>query len=251
MTQNAQLFAGDLFISFETSPGVFGPAIQIRTDMLSVTTPSEKVEAVSRNRDDYGEAFASYTIGKPSTFEIQFTEVSKELLAVQLSGVLQTITAAGGAFADLPVVAAIAGWVDIGRKNIVEAGLAVKNSAGTTTYVKDVDYKINYRLGKLFAIEGGAITADQALKVTGSAAATTGTRINGARKRQHVLKIEMDGVNLISGRDTEFLAQRAVVSSQDAYDFLQSKMAAVKLKGTLEVPALGTPSFVVEERVVS
>jgi hypothetical protein len=249
--QNAQLFAGDLYVSFETAPGVFGAATLIRTDMMSITTPSDKVEVVSRNRDDYGQAFASYHIAKPSQFEIQFTEVTRDLLAVQLSGMIETITAPGGVFVDLPVTADVGAWVDIGRKNLAVAGLVVKNAAGTTTYDKDVDYRINYRLGKLLAIENGAITDAATLKVSGTAQATTGTRIKGARKHQHVMRLELDGMNLISGKDTELLAYRAVVSSDQAYDFLQAKMAVVKLKGTLEVPSVGVPAFIVEERVVS
>lgn len=251
MSQNAQLFAGDIFISFETSPGVFGPAILLRTDLLSVTTPSAKKSKKSKNRDDYGQAFASYQLPDVTEFAITFNEMSRALLAVQLSGEVEALTVAGGAFTDLPVVAALDAWVDIGRKNIAVASLAVKNTAGTTTYVKDVDYVINYRLGKLRAIPGGAITDAQALKVTGTAEATTGTRINGARKHQHVLKIEGDMQNLLSGADSEFLAQRAVVTSDQAFDFLQSDIAELKLKGTLEVPSVGVPPFTVEERTVA
>lgn len=94
--QNAQLFAGDLYVSFETAPGVFGAATLIRTDMLSITTPSDKIEAVSRNRDDYGQAFSSYNIAKPSLFEIQFTEVTRDLLAVQLPAWRQRLVCSGG-----------------------------------------------------------------------------------------------------------------------------------------------------------
>jgi hypothetical protein len=249
MSQNAQLFAGDLYISFETAPGVFGPAVLIRTDLLSVTTPSTKKQKKSKNRSDYGQAFVSIQLAEPTEFAITFNEMTRSLLAVQLSGELEALTVAGGAFVDLPVTAALDGWVDIGRKNIAVVGLAIKNSAGTTTYAKDVDYEINHRLGKLRAIPGGAITAAQALLASGTAVATTGTRINGARKYQHVLKIEGDLQNLANGADVEFLAPRAVVTSDQAFDFLQGDIAELKLKGTLEVPSVNVPPFVVEERV--
>jgi|GEM_PF-691236 len=250
-TQNAQLFAGDVYISFETTPGVFGPAMLVRTDLLSITTPSDKKTKNSKGRTDYGQAFASYQLPKPTEFSITFNEMSRDLLSVQLSGEIETITAAGGVFTDLAVTAALDAWVDIGRKNISATGLTVKNSAGTTTYVADTDYEVNLRLGKLRAISSGAITAAQALKVSGTAQATTGTRINGARKYSHVLKVELDGVNLMTGKDVEVLASRAVVTSDQAFDFLQSDIAELKLKGTLEVPSVGVPPFVVEERAVA
>lgn len=249
--QNAQLFAGDMFVSFEKTDGTFGPAIMIRTDMISITTPSDKKQKPSKGRADYGQVFASAVLPKPTEFEITFSEMSRQLLAIQLSGDLQNITAAGGAFTDLPLVAALDAWVDIGRKNIDPTTIAIKNSTGATTYAKDVDYELNPRLGKLRAIPGGAITDAQALKASGTAKATTGTRIVGASKYKHVMKIEMDGVNLLTSQDGELLCPRAVVTSDQAFNFLQSDIAELKLKGTLEVPAPGQPPFTFEERVVS
>lgn len=251
MSSNAQLFAGTVYVSFEVSEGVFGAAVKVETDMLKITTPSDKKQKLSKSREAYGQAHSTAFVAKPNEFEIKFTEIGRKLLAVQLSGVLDTLTVAGGAFTDLPLVAALDAWVDIGRKNIAEADLAIKNTAGTTTYVKDVDYEINYRLGKLRAIPGGAITDALALEATGTAQATTGTRITGGKKYRHVLRLEMDGLNLVTNEDAEFLAQRAVVTSDQAFDFLQSDIADLTLKGTLEIPGPGLPPFVVEHRKAS
>lgn len=247
--QNAQLFAGDLFVSFEKPDGTFGAATMIRADLISITTPSDKKQKFSKGRKDYGQAFATYPLPKPTEFQITFSEMSRALLAIQLSGTVEAITAAGGAFTDLPVVAATEAWVTIGRKNLDPSTVVVKNSAGTVTYAVDVDYEINPRLGKLRAVDGGAIADAEALKVSGSAKATTGTRIVGASKFKHVMKLEMDGVNLLTSQDGELVCPRAVVTSDQAFDFLQSDIAELKLKGTLEVPAPGQPTFTFEERV--
>lgn len=249
--QNAQLFAGDLFVSFEKPDGSFSAATMIRADLISITTPSDKKQKFSKGRKDYGQAFATYPLPKPTEFEITFSEMSRALLAIQLSGTVENITAAGGAFADLPVTAALDGWADIGRKNIDPATLVVKNSAGSTTYVAGTDYELNPRLGKLRAIPGGAITDAQALKATGTAKASTGTRIVGASKFKHVMRLEMDGLNLLTQQDGELTCPRAVVTSDQAFDFLQSDIAQLKLKGTLEVPAAGVPPFTFEERIVT
>ena len=84
-----------------------------------------------------------------------------------------------------------------------------------------------------------------------TSAATTGTRITGATKFRHVLKIEGDVVNLLTDKDSELFAGRAVVTSDQAFDFLQSDIADLKLKGTLEVPTGGGAPFTVEERTVA
>lgn len=253
MTQNAQLFAGDVYVSFEVSDGVFGPATRIRTDLLSITTPSDKKQKISKGREDYGQAHASAILPKPTEFAITFTEMTRALLAVQLSGKIDVITSAGGTFADIPITAALDAWVDIGRKDIAAAGFVVKNSTGTVTYEEGVHYEVNRRLGKLRAIPlaSGGIEDAAALKLTGSSAATTGTRITGATKFRHVLKIEGDVVNLLTNKDSELFAGRAVVTSDQAFDFLQSDIADLKLKGTLEVPTGGGAPFTVEERTVA
>lgn len=245
--QSGQLFAGTFYISFQAANGTFLPAVQIETDLFSVTTPSDKKQAISKKRENYGAAHTTAFVGKPMEFEMAFTEVTRALLAVQLSGELNAITTAGGAFADVPVVAALGAWVDIGHKNIAAAGFSVKNDAGTTTYVEGTHYEVNRRLGKLRAIPGGTITEAQPLKVTGTAQATTGYRIDAGKKTRHVMRIQGDCVNTVTTEDAYLEAVQAVVTSDQAYDFLQSDLAVLKLKGNLEVPAGTSQSALVVE----
>ena len=81
----------------------------IRIDQLA------KKQAVSKKRENYGMAHTTSFVPKPMEFEVSMTEVTRALLAVQLSGELNPLTTAGGAFADVPVVASPGGWVNIGH----------------------------------------------------------------------------------------------------------------------------------------
>lgn len=247
-TQSGQLFAGTFYISFQDpATGNYLPAVKIETDKFSVTTPSDKKQAISKSRENYGAAHTTSFVAKPMEFEMAFTQVTRALLAVQLSGLISPLTTAGGVFTDLPVVASLTGWMDIGRKNIAAAGLTVKNDAGTTTYVEGQHYEVNRRLGKILALS--TITEGQALKISGTAESTTGYRIEAGKKIRHLMKIEADCLNTVSGEDAELLAQQAVVTSDVAYDFLQSELATLTLKGNLEVPAGSTlPALSVEYR---
>ncbi len=247
-TQSGQLFAGTFYISFQDpATGNFLPAVKIETDSFSTTTPSDKKQAISKSRENYGAAHTTAFVGKPMEFSMAFTEVTRALLAVQLSGLMAPLTTVGGVFTDLPVVASLNGWVDIGRKNIAVAGFSVKNEAGTTTYVEGEHYEVNRRLGKIRAI--ATITEGQALEISGTAESTTGYRIEAGKKIRHVMRIEGDCLNTVSGEDAEILAPQAVVTSDQAYDFLQSELAVLTLKGNLEVPAGSTqPALSIEYR---
>lgn len=114
--QSGLLFAGTFYVSFQDATGNFLPAVQIETDKFSVTTPADKKQAISKKRENYGAAHTTGFVGKPTEFEMAFTEVTRALLAVQLSGELNAITTAGGAFADVSVVAALGAWVDVGHQ---------------------------------------------------------------------------------------------------------------------------------------
>ena len=179
--QSGMLFAGTFYFSFQAADGSWLPAVQVETDKFAVTTPADKKQAVSKKRENYGMAHTTSFVPKPMEFEVSMTEVTRALLAVQLSGELNPLTTAGGAFADA-VVASLGGWVNIGHKNIAAAGFSVKNDAGTTTYVEGTHYEVNRRLGKLRCIPGGTITAAQPLKLTGTAEAQRATASTPARR---------------------------------------------------------------------
>lgn len=249
MNQKGLLFAGDLYFTAEDADGNFGAYQQVECDKLEISTPSEFKEKVSKGRTTYGQPFVSVPVAQPAAFSITLSEVSREVFAMLLSGLLVPMTSVGGAFTDLAVTAVLDKWVEIGRENIATAGFTVKNDAGTTTYAEGTDYEVNRRLGLLKALSTGAIAAAAPLKVGGTESAiTAGARINGAQRYKTVMKLRLDGVNLVNNQDVLLTADRAVVASDAAYDFLQDEVSEAPLAGKLEIPAPGQAPFTLEWR---
>lgn len=252
--QPGELFAGTFYIAMlDEATGTFGPMFTVETDKLEIKTPSSLVEAISKSRESYGQVHTDARVAKPTEFSVVFTEASRQIMAMKLSGVLSTIAQTQLALSAVPVVLkGLDEWVEIGHAHLAEAGLLVKDgTTGTTTYVKDVDYQINPRLGLIRPLTGGAITASTTVKITGNRAAVTGDRITGAKKYRHQFKGYLDGVNLVTQKDAIVTIPLASVSSEDAHDFLGDKLTQVALKGRLTVPAGASAPFLVDYPVVT
>jgi len=249
MNQKGLLFAGDLFFTMEDAEGNFGAWQQVECDKLEISTPSEFKEKLSKGRTTYGQPFVSVPVAQPAEFSLTLSEVNREVFAMLLSGLLVPLTAVGGAFTDLEVTAVHDKWVEIGADNIAAAGFTVKDTTGVTTYDEGTDYEVNRRLGLLKVLSTGAIADAAALKASGSESAiTSGARINGAQRYKTVMKWKLDGINLVDNRDVLVGANRAVVTSDAAYDFLQDEVSEAPLAGKLEIPAAGQAPFVIEWR---
>lgn len=234
---NGLLFAGDLLISIRNpSTGVFGGYSRLHADKFEVKTPSEMMQKVSKGRTTFGQSWLTYFAGKPAEFALTLDELSQDTLALQLAGEVSPLTQTAGAIAAIDVTVIPGKWVDIGYLNLDLAALEVTNSAGTTTYVKDVDYEVNPRTGMIYVPEAGAIAAG-IVKFTAAKTAFTGSVIAGAKQFSTTVRMKLDGINLITRQNILLEAQQGTVSAQDAYDFLSGKLASVPLKGLLEVAA--------------
>jgi hypothetical protein len=65
---------------------------------------------------------------------------------------------------DEVVVADHGAWVSLANQRLTPGTVVVTNSAGTTTYVEDTDYLVDYANGRIYALASGAITDGQSLK---------------------------------------------------------------------------------------
>lgn len=252
--QKGLLFAGDLFVQVELADGSFGNFRQYECDKLEIATPSEFKEKLSKGRTTYGQPFVSVPVPKPAEFAITFSEVTREIFAMQLSGLMVPIDVDASAMAAVEVIVARDEWVQLPVENIADTGFSVTNEAGDVTYDEDTagdgsgDYQVNRRLGLLRALSTGEIADAATVKVTGNGQAISGTRIVGASRYKTTMRLKLDGINLADNRDVLLVASRAVVASDAAYDFLQAEVSEAPLKGKLEIPGPGLPPFVLDYR---
>ena len=238
-TANGFLGEGDVsFDLFNTTTGAYAGAYAPlgECDKFSISTAADVTEATSKARNKRGQVVVSVAVPKPGEIEIVLKRVDVNSLKMGLAGTDSLLTQAAGALADQPVTAQLDKWVDIGKRNIVGAGLVVKNQAGATTYVLGTDYTIDYRLGKIMALSSGAIAAAAPLKITGTYNAVSGSVIKGGTQAQIRARFLLNGRNLVDGSDAEVEVWEAVVTPTQPVDFLSDKLVDVTLKGKMVTP---------------
>lgn len=105
-------------------------------------------------------------------------------LALLLLGTTSTIsTSSATGVIDNIAAAELNGWYQLGTSASRPSGyrkvasVVVTNSAGSTTYVAGTDYLVDLDRARVKIIEGGAITAGQAVKITYNVSASTRTQI--------------------------------------------------------------------------
>lgn len=198
---------------------------------VEIKTNSNLLEQQSKDKGTHGMVVAAVSVRKPSDFSWSIERFTRTSLAMALLGDSAAITLSGGTVTDEAVTAKLDVFVPLANAHLTAASVVVTNSAAITTYVENVDYEINYPLGWLQAIEGGAITADQSLKVDYAHSAVTGWKVNGETVTQITGKFVLDGRNLVDGKGWVFTVPKVMFSSEAALDFLSDKFSEFKFKG--------------------
>lgn len=240
------LFAGTLYSqSYNPTTGLWSAYQSFEVDQFEITTPSDKLQKISKSRESFGQAKNTYFVPKPVDFAITFDELNGDIFAAMLSGVASDVADDAAVLNGVAVTVVPGAWVEIpGAENLDPATVVVKDATGTTTYAED-KYQVNERLGLLYVPKGGTIAAG-AVQFSASKLAFEGTKIEGAQRYAHVMRYKLDGINLLDRRDMVLYAPRAVVSSNTAQDWLGGKLASVALTGNLEVTDGYTSPFILK-----
>lgn len=250
MSSRGFLGAGDLYAR------VYNPATSqydqwagpFESSKFEIKPNSDLKEMTSRGRSTYGQVIESVPLPKPADLSVTFSEVNKDSIAMALFGTGSVLNQGSGSVTDESQTAVQGKWVKLLHDNIAEAGIVVTNAAASVTYVKDSDYEVNYRLGMIRAISGGAIADSTAIKVDYNYNAISGTSIAGGTQTQVRAQFKLDGVNFADQLPVIVDVWEAVLTPDSAFDFLQNDFAEIALKGRLKTPAGKTEPFKVELR---
>ena len=250
MSARGFLGAGDLYARvYNPTTGQYdqwtGP---FESTKFEIKPNSELKEMSSRGRSTYGQVIESVPLPKPADLSVTFAEVNKESIAMALFGTASVVNQGSGSITDEVVTAALGKWVQLAHGNVATAGFVVTNSAATVTYVLGTDYEVNYRIGMIRAIPGGAIADAASLKVDYAYNAISGTAIAGGTQTQVRAQFKLDGVNFANQLPVIVDVWEAVLTPDSAFDFLQNDFAEIALKGRLKTPAGKTEPFKVELR---
>ncbi|KKL57538.1 hypothetical protein LCGC14_2234400 [marine sediment metagenome] len=156
-TLNGVSAGGTLTIAAQ--PDVPRPLTFLLTDANDSITDFHFIVKGTDQDDNAVEEHFHFGNGKSQTG----TKIFKRVHEVELDAVAGT--AAAEDVVDIGVAAFTDDWLFLGNKPIRDGSENVTNSAGTTTYTRDTDYRFDYINGKMKAISGGNITVAQALLV--------------------------------------------------------------------------------------
>ena len=250
MSSRGFLGAGDVYAR------LYSPALgdyeqwvgPFETSKFEIKPNSDLKEMTSRGRATYGQVIESVPLPKPADMSVTFAEVNKESIAMALFGTATDLNQGSGTVTDEVVVADLGKWVKLAFGNIATAGFTVSHTSGTPNYVLGTDYEVNYRLGMLRVLAGGAIADAASLKVDYTYNAVTGTKVAGGTQTQVRAQFKLDGVNFADQLPVIVDVWEAVLTPDSAFDFLQNDFAEIALKGRLKTPAGKTEPFTVELR---
>ncbi len=207
---------------------------------FAIKNNTETKEKESRGRNKRGQLVASVALLKSPEIEIVFGELNADTARLAFMGKTLNLDQGSGTFAAGTTVTLRHGmWVHVGKRNLVEAGFAVTEDTDTDPdgYTKGTDYEVNWRLGMIRAIAGGAIADKQVVRVAGGYSAVDGKVIQGAVRPQLRARFLLDGRNLVDGSDSECEVFEAVVAPDSEFDFMADDFGEVTLKGKLVTPA--------------
>ena len=218
------------------------------TSKFEIKPNSDLKEMTSRGRSTYGQVIESVPLPKPADMSVTFSEVNKESISMALFGTASVINQGSGTVTDEVITAIKGKHIQLAHGNIATAGFVVTNSGATVTYVVDVDYTVNYRLGMIHILTGGSIVDAAGLKVDYVYNAITGTKVAGGTQTQVRAQFKLDGVNFADQLPVIVDVWEAVLTPDSAFDFLQNDFAEIALKGRIKTPAGKTEPFTVELR---
>lgn len=229
------LVAGNFFVDRLNeqgqSTGIIGP---INTTKLAIKTDADEKVRTSKKKQSYGQALAVIKIAKPVEVEWSFDDQPAELIAMALLGDATVVNSGSGNLTDEAVTLPNnLRWAEIGKTNLATAGLAVKK--GADVLVLGTDYEINYALGLIRAIKGGAVEAGGAITVTAQHNAISGTLIKGGIKSQVRARIFGEGTNLETGLPIKLDVFDAALAPTSAVDFAASEFVSATLAGKAQL----------------
>ena len=246
MTISSFAFAGkgDLYLDILSDAGV-STGLQLKGECtaLAIKPDSERKDMIGRGRATDGQVIASIVRPKPTTIKFNFKKVDPELFAMAMAGTTSALNQSSGSATDQAVTAKLGKGVELGHINVAASGFVVTDATGVTTYVLDTDYQVNYRLGLLTALVGGAITDDQSLLVDYSYNATTGATVLGGKKYSIRVGLVLDGQNMEDGRDFILKVPQARIATDTEVDFMKDDFMDLSFSGVVELPTGATEAF--------
>jgi len=198
MSERGLILAGDVRIGFYNDAGAF---LGYDETLLNVTeftlTPGEgeQRDRISKQRDTYGQALDSVVTPAPWTATLTTDTMSAEVLRGLFLGLRSDIAVSNGSLSAEEITARVGKWVPTSQVGFDTGSVSVTDNLDVALTL-DTDYRIDHRNGAILAIDGGAISDGDTIKVTATYGSRAGFSISAARVEQLSVALLLDGRSL-------------------------------------------------------
>lgn len=215
---------------------------------LSIKPNSDRKDRPSKKKDSYGNNLSTVFIPQPADFKMSGDTMNIQNIALAQMGTVSAGSVVGGSLTDEPITAKLDRWVYVGQEFISNDD--VQDDTDTTTYVLGTDYELNTEMGLLKALSSGAITEDEVLHVDVDYAGRTADVVQGISKASITAEIRGEGINLETGEKVRLYVDEAVMTPDEAIDYMSSDWGKCSLSGTMNVVTGKTAPFELHDNVV-
>ena len=241
MSTGGLILAGDVRLGFYNEAGAF---LGYMKDPINVTeltlTPGEgeQRDRISKMRSTYGQALDSITTPAPWTSTFTTDTISSDILRGLFLGTESAITVASGSLSAEEITARVGTWVPTSQVGFDAGSVSVTDDADVALTV-DTDYLVDLRNGAILAIDGGAITDGDTIKVTATYGSRAGFNINAAQVESLTVAMLLDGRSLRSedaDKIIRFEAKRMSIRPAGGNDLMSEEWLAGQFQATLLTP---------------
>jgi hypothetical protein len=248
LNNDGLLLEGTAYFNRLSTTGTYEGLIELPgLAKLGISTGADIKEMISKDKDYYGQIIASVATAQPSQFSIMMRNSTQQGMALALMGNNETYSAGSGTVTDESVTADLGAIVELAQRNLTAGSVVVTSDPAGTTYVEGTDYEVNYALGLLKVLSGGAISDAANLLVDYAHGAIDGWRVRGATRTQAKGRFILDGRNLINNKTVRFEAYSVLLTSDGEIDFMADDPVEFGMTGRMETPSGKTEPFILEQ----
>ncbi len=206
---------------------------------FEITPTSEDIKKYS-SADKAADLIASDVLRTTLALRIVGDEFSKENLAMALFGDTSTLSQSGSTVTNEAIANVLQGlYYPLSKRQV--SSVTVTGSGGSPIYVVDDDYKVDAVTGRIYIVEGGAITDGSDIEVDFTYATIALPTIRGMNQTSVKGYLRFIG-DPARGPKYECEIWRASVRADGAIGFISDEYSSFTLTGDIESDAVNHPN---------
>lgn len=249
MTYQAESFlgSGDLQVAvYDQSTGALGGERDIgNASNFVINAPSvERKELSGESGSNYHRPLASVILKTGQDLAFTLTDINRKNLALCMFGTESSYTQAGGNNTGSPesVTVYVGTWTKLAHRNIDSSGgNRPVITLDDVVLTEDVDYEIDYQVGRIMALADGAIQDGDILAVEYKwLAIEDGHRVQADQVNAIDVFLRLIGSDQADNREFEVIVHRAQLVPSGDLGWLSDEYAIIEFKGKIFPTDSGT-----------